>query len=77
VASLKHQVQYYQEAEGISKLKKYLMKEHDNLLKVQDELVMNVPALQEESLFLRIPYKEVLRWAEKGTRALDRIEFLK
>jgi hypothetical protein len=55
VASLKHQVQYYQEAEGISKLKKYLMKEHDNLLKVQDELVMNVPSLQEESFsFSRI-----------------------
>jgi hypothetical protein len=22
------------------------------------------------------PYKEVLRWAKKGTRALDRVEFL-
>jgi hypothetical protein len=39
---------------------------------------MKALSLQEESLLLlRITYKEVLRWAEKGTRALDRVEFLK
>jgi hypothetical protein len=30
VASLKHQVQYYQEAGGVENLKKDLLEEHDN-----------------------------------------------
>jgi hypothetical protein len=37
---------------------------------------MNALSLQEESFMFGITYKDVLRWAKKGTRALDRVEFL-
>jgi hypothetical protein len=77
IASLKHQVQYYQEVGGVENLKKDLLEEHDKCLKVQEDLVMKALSLQEESLLLGITYKEVLRWAEKGARALDRVKFIR
>jgi hypothetical protein len=69
-------VQYYQEPGGTTNLRRDLLEEHDKHIKVQDDFVMKEIALQEESLLLGITYKEVIRWAEKGARALDRVEFL-
>jgi hypothetical protein len=60
IASLKHQVQYYQEDGGVANLKKDLLEEHDKCLKVQEDLVMKAVSLQEESMLFGITYKDVL-----------------
>jgi len=46
VASLKHQVKYYQEVRGATNLRKNILEEHDKHLKIQDNLVMKALALQ-------------------------------
>jgi hypothetical protein len=76
IASLKHQVQYHQEAGGVTNFKKDLLEVHDRCLKVQEDLVMKEVALQEESLLFGLTYKDVLWWEEKGANALEKIEFI-
>jgi hypothetical protein len=76
IASLKHQVQYHQEVEGVTNFKKDMLEVHDKSLKVWEDLVMKASDLQEESLLLWITYKDVLQWAKKGVEALEKVEFI-
>jgi hypothetical protein len=77
LASLQHQVQYYQEVRGASNLVKDLLEEHDKHQQIRDTFLKKVVEFQEETLLLSITHKEVLRWRKKGARDLNKVEFIR